>query len=139
MHAPRALPVVTSALLSVALVSAAGCSSSSSTTTTTTAPRPSTTTTENPQDLPATGAVDGVTLSVLSSPLSGTVGSTTITVTAVLKGAVVPAHLDFQISDAPAADSGSPSTSQTLSVSHPGTYHLPSAFRPPRPGTGPSP
>ena len=86
MHATRTLPLVTSALLSVALVSAAGCSSSSSTSTTTTAPKSTTTTAPNPLDLPATGSVDGVTLSVTSSPLTGVAGKTTMHVNAQLTG-----------------------------------------------------
>ena len=73
MHSPRTLPLLSSALVSVALMTAAGCSSSSSTTTTT-APKTTTSTTNNPLDLPATGSVDGVTLSVTSSPLTGMAG-----------------------------------------------------------------
>jgi len=92
MHATRTLPLVTSALLSVALVSAAGCSSSSSTSTTTTAPKSTTTTAPNPLDLPATGSVDGVTLSVTSSPLTGVAGKTTMHVNAQLTGSVTSSH-----------------------------------------------
>ena len=138
MHSPRTAPLISSALLSVALVTAAGCSSSPSTTsTTTTAPHATTTTVAtpaNPLDLPATGAVDGVTLSVTSSPLTGTVGSTTMSVTVQLKGSVVPAHLEYQITDAAAAGTGKAATSQRQSVSRAGSYHLPTAFHPPTAG-----
>ena len=136
MHSPRTAPLITSALLSVALASAAGCSGSSTATTTTSTPHPTTTVTTvaNPLDLPATGAVDGVTLSVTSSPLTGTVGSTTMSVEAVLKGSVVQAHLEFQITDAAAAGTGKVATTQQESVSRAGTYHLPTAFRPPTAG-----
>ncbi len=136
MHSTRTAPLLSSALLSVALATASGCSSSSTTTTTTVArPTTTTTTTTNPLDLPATGAVDGVTLSVMSSPLTGTVGSTTMSVSVVLKGAVVPAHLEYQITDAASAGSGRAATSQVQSVSRAGSYHLPSAFRPPSAGS----
>ncbi len=135
MHSPRTVPLLSSALVSVALMTAAGCSGASSATTTTTAPHTTTSTTgNNPLDLPATGAVDGVTLSVTSSPLTGTVGSTTMSVDVVLKGSVTAAHLEYQITDAPAADSGKPATSQQVSISHAGTYHLPTAFHPPKAG-----
>ena len=125
---------MSAALLSAALVTAAGCSSSSSTSTTTTMPKSTTTTTLNPLDLPATGSVDGVTLSVTSSPLTGVAGKTTMHVTAKLTGAVTASHLQFQISDAPSAESGKPATSQQISVSHPGTYPLPTAFHPSKAG-----
>jgi type IV pilus biogenesis protein CpaD/CtpE len=134
MHATRTLPLVTSALLSVALVSAAGCSSSSSTSTTTTAPKSTTTTAPNPLDLPATGSVDGVTLSVTSSPLTGVAGKTTMHVNAQLTGSVTSSHLEFQISDAPSAASGKAATTQQISVSHAGTYPLPTAFHPSKAG-----
>jgi hypothetical protein len=134
MHSPRTLPLVTAALLSAALVTAAGCSSSSSTSTTTTAPKSTTTTVPNPADLPATGSVDGVTLSVTSSPLTGVVGKTTMHVNAQLSGSVTAAHLLFQISDAPSAESGKAATSQQISVSHPGTFSLPTAFQPSKAG-----
>ena len=134
MHAPRTLPLVTSALLSVALVTAAGCSSSSSTPTTTTVPKATTTTVPNPLDLPATGSVDGVTLSVTSSPLTGVAGSTTMQVKAQLTGKVAAAHLVFQISDAPSAASGKAATTQQISVSEPGTFQLPTAFHPSKAG-----
>jgi hypothetical protein len=134
MHSSRTLPLVTSALLSAALVTAAGCSSSSSTPTTTTVPKPTTTTAPNPLDLPATGSVDGMTLSVTSSPLTGVAGKTTMHVTARLSGAVVASHLVFEISDAPSAESGKAATIQRISVSHPGTYTLPTAFRPSKAG-----
>jgi hypothetical protein len=122
MHSPRTLPLASAALLTAALVTAAGCSSSSTATTTTTAP--------NPLDLPATGSVDGVTLSVTSSPLTGVAGSTTMHVNAQLKGTVTSAHLEFQISDAPSAESGKAATTQQISVSHAGSFELPTPFKP---------
>jgi hypothetical protein len=118
----------------MALATAAGCSSSSSASSTTTTPSSTTTTVPNPLDLPATGSVDGVTLSVTSSPLTGVAGSTTMKVRAALTGAVTSAHLTFQISSASAADTGQAATSQQISVSHPGTFELPTAFRPPKAG-----
>jgi hypothetical protein len=131
MRSPRTLPLVTSAVLAAALATAAGCSSSSTaSTTTSTAQKSTTTTVPNPADLPATGSVDGVTLSVTSSPLTGVTGSTTMDVKVQLKGAVTPAHLEFQISDAPSAQSGKAATTQQLSVSHAGSYQLPTAFHP---------
>ena len=134
MHSPRTLPLVTSVLLAAALVTAAGCSSSSTSSTTTTAPKPTTTTVPNPLDLPATGSVDGVTLSVTSSPLTGVAGSTTMHVKAQLTGVVTAAHLVFQISDAPSAESGRAATTQQITVSHPGSFDLPTAFTPPKAG-----
>ena len=125
---------MTSALLSAALLAAAGCSSSTSTPTTTGAPGSTTTTAPNPLDLPATGSVDGVTLSVTSSPLTGVAGTTTMHVNAQLTGSVTASHLVFQISDAPSAESGRPATTQQVSVSHPGTFSLPTAFHPSKAG-----
>ena len=124
---------MSSALLSAALVTAAGCSSSSSTSTTTT-PKVTTTTAPNSTDLPATGSVDGVTLSVTSSPLTGVVGKTAMHVEAQLTGSVTASHLVFQISDAPSAESGKAAISQQISVSHPGTFPLPTAFHPSKAG-----
>lgn len=90
--------------------------------------------TNDPTLLPATGSVEGFTLSVTSSPTSGTVGHTTIRITAVLKGAVRAAHLEFQLSEA-AAGSGRPATDQRLVVHGPGTYALPTPFAPPSAGS----
>ena len=69
-----------------------------------------------------------------SSPTSGTVGHTTIRVTAVLKGAVRAAHLEFQVSDAASpARAGLPPTS--AGGDGPGTYPLPTPFAPPSAGS----
>jgi len=128
------------ALLALALPILAGCSSSGTGAPTSTVRTPSSTTpttapaTTDPSLLPATGSVDGYTLSVTSSPTSGTVGHTTIRVTAVLKGSVTPAHLDFQVSDGTSATSGTPATDQRVAVSGPGTYPLPTPFSPPSVG-----
>jgi len=132
------------ALLGFGLTLLAGCSSSngsasnttdaatSSTggTSTTTTGGASNTTGAIPSGLPATGSVDGFTLSVTSSPATGTLGHTTIRVVAVLKGAVKPATLKFEISDRVAANVGRPATEQRVTVSGPGTYVLPHAFSP---------
>jgi hypothetical protein len=132
MHRSRTALLATSALLATGLA-AAGCSSSSSSPTTTT-PKVTTTTAPDPQHLPATGSVDGVTLSVTTSPQTGKVGSTTIHVTAQLTGSVTPSHLVFEVSDAPSAESGAAATTQRITVSHAGTYHLPTAFTPSKAG-----
>ena len=117
MHRTRTAPLTAAALLVLALPLAAGCSSSGSTTTTAPA-------------LPATGSVDGYTMAVTSSPASGTIGHTTIRVTAVLTGKVPSATLAFQVSDQPSAQSGKPATSQRVTVRGPGTYRMPVGFRP---------
>lgn len=134
MRTARAVPLLSSVLVTAALVTAAGCSSSSTDSTTTTAPKVTTTTVPNPLDLPATGSVDGVTLSVLSSPLTGVAGSTTMQVKVTLTGKVTPSHLQFQISSAASAESGHAATTQQISVSQPGTFDLPTAFKPPTAG-----
>jgi len=139
MHRPRN-PGTAVALLTLALVTLAGCSSGPVTTTSKVPVPPSTTPTSAPATtdptlLPATGSVDGFTLSVTSSPTSGTVGHTTIRVTAVLKGAVRPAHLQFQVSDAAAAGQARPATDQRLVVHGPGTYAMPTPFAPPSAGS----
>ena len=131
MYRFRTIPLATSALL-VAGLAAAGCSGSSSSSTTSSRPTP--TTGAGPQQLPATGSVDGVTLSVLSSPLTGKVGATTIHVTATLSGKVTPSQLTFAISDAPSAETGAAATTQHVAVSHAGTWTLPKAFSPPKAG-----
>ena len=140
MHRPRELRVAVG-LAVFALPVAAGCSSAGTATTTTKAPpttaaASSTTTTTGaaPAGLPATGSVDGFTLSVTTSPITGTVGHTTIVITAKLTGAVKPATLDFQVSDRAAADVGVPATNQRITVSRPGTYTIPRSFSPT--GTG---
>jgi len=136
MRSPRTLSVAVPALASLVLIGLAGCSSSASDATTTTTDRSTTTsTTGSTFHPPATGSVDGVTLSVTSSPLTGTAGHTTVTVTAVLTGRVVPSHLTFQVSDAPAQGHGKPATSQRVTVSGPGTYRMPSPFRARHAGT----
>jgi hypothetical protein len=84
--------------------------------------------------LPATGSVDGFTLSVTSSPARGTTGHTTIIVRAVLTGTVKPATLVFSISDRASADAGRPVTEQRVTVKAPGTYLLPHSFSPASPG-----
>lgn len=139
MHRPRNLGTAV-ALLALALPTVAGCSSGPATTTSKVSVPASTTPTSAPATtdptlLPATGSVDGFTLSVTSSPTSGTVGHTTIRVTAVLKGAVRSAHLQFQVSDAAAAGTGRPATDQRLVVHGPGTYALPTPFAPPSAGS----
>jgi len=134
MHSPRTTTLAASALVTVGLLATAGCSGSSSTPTTTTTPKVTTTTAPNPLDLPATGSVDGVTLTVTSSPLTGVAGSTTMHVKAQLSGTVTAAHLVFEISSAASAESGRAATTQTLSVAHPGSFDLPTAFRPPKAG-----
>jgi hypothetical protein len=129
MHRSRKVPV-SAALVALILPVVAGCSSSGSDATTTTTAAGATTTTTGQPSLPATGSVDGVTLSVTSSPASGTVGHTVIRITAVLKGTVAPATLDFQVSNRAAATTGSPESDQRITVSGPGTYHLPHPYSP---------
>lgn len=139
MPALRTASVSAAALLALAVPTLSGCSGSSGSTTTTTAAH-TTTTAGSPSSttadqLPATGSVDGYTLSVTVSPRAGNVGHTTITVTAVLKGNVRPGHLRFQVSDAPAAGTGKPATSQSVSVGGTGTYSLPSPYTPAKAGS----
>ncbi|HEY5109562.1 MAG TPA: hypothetical protein VII96_08120 [Acidimicrobiales bacterium] len=122
------------ALLALALPVVAGCSSSGSSASTTTTAKGSTTTTGAPSGLPATGSVDGFTLSVTSSPAHGTAGHTTIIVRAVLTGAVKPATLVFQVSARAAADVGRPATEQRVTVTGPGTYPMPHPYSPSSPG-----
>ena len=122
---------VAAVLAALALPVLAGCSSSGpSSATSTTKAGSSATTSTAPSGLPATGSVDGFTLSVTSSPATGTAGHTVIHITAVLKGTVKPATLEFQVSDRAAADAGRPATDQRMTVSAPGTYHLPHPFSP---------
>jgi hypothetical protein len=139
MHDSRTAPVAAAALLALLVPVVAGCSSSGSSSTTTRAPattQPSTTsTTFGPGDLPATGSVDGYTMAVHSSPKSGTVGQTTITVVAVLTGKVVAATLHFQVSDSASAATGKPATDQQVQVTGPGTFTIPKAFSPPTTGS----
>jgi len=116
------------ALLAVALPAVTGCSSSGSSASTTTSTK--TTATAAPSGLPATGSVDGYTLSVTSSPARGTAGHTTIVVRAVLSGTVKPGTLEFQVSKRAAANEGQPATSQRVTVSGPGTYAMPHPFSP---------
>ena len=116
------------ALLAVALPVVTGCSSSGSSTSTTTSTK--TTASSAPSGLPATGSVDGFTLSVTSSPAHGIAGHTTIVVRAVLSGTVKPGSLVFQVSKRAAADVGQPTTSQRVTVSGPGTYAMPHPFSP---------
>jgi len=132
MHRSRTAPLTAAALLALALPLAAGCSSSgsSATTTTTTKAAAGGTTTTTVPSLPATGSVDGYTMAVTSSPASGTLGHTTIRVTAVLTGDVKPAVLTFQVSDQPSAQTGKPATSQRLTVHGAGTYRMPTGFTP---------
>ncbi len=133
-------PGPAAALLAFVLPVLAGCSSSGSAAPSTTVRTPTSTTpttapaTTDPSLLPATGSVDGYTLSVTSSPTSGSLGHTTIRVTAVLKGSVRPAHLDFQVADGTSAASGTPATDQRVAVAGPGTYPLPTPFSPPTAG-----
>ena len=140
MHSSRTISVTAAALASLALVVASGCSSSGSTSTTTLAPnttRPeaaATTSTFGTSDLPATGSVDGITLAVTSSPTSGTVGQTTIRITAVLTGSVKPAYLYFEVSDRSSASAGTPATTQRVTVNGPGRFSMPTGFSPPRAG-----
>jgi hypothetical protein len=131
---------VTALIVALALPVIAGCSSagSGSTTTSTTGTTKagsSSTTSSAPTALPASGSVDGFTLSVTSSPANGTVGHTVIRITAVLKGTVTPSSLVFEVSDRAAADAGRPATDQQLTVSGPGTYRLPHPFSPTSAGT----
>ncbi|MGA2835522.1 MAG: hypothetical protein ABSF84_02885 [Acidimicrobiales bacterium] len=136
MPRPRNIPVV-AAVLVLSTVVLAGCSNSGTGSTTTTGSSTRTTvagsttsTAPGLANLPATGSVDGLTLSVTSSPRTGTVGQTTIKVTAVLRGLVKSAHLDFQVSDAPSATQGKPATNQVVTVSGPGTYSMPKSYSP---------
>jgi hypothetical protein len=144
MYAHRSHLLAAAALVTAVPV-VAGCSNSSTsaTTTTTGAAAPTTTsttvaaasTTSTPAaGGPAVGGSGGVTLSVTSAPRSGAVGRTTITITAVLTGTVVPGRLDFLVSDSPSADQGQPATDQPLAVTGPGTYVIPTAFSPPTAG-----
>ena len=131
MHRSRTVPLTAAALLALALPLAAGCSSSgSSATTTTRATAAGGTTTTTTPALPATGSVDGFTMAVTTSPASGTLGHTTIRVTAVLTGAVKPATLTFEVSDQPSAQTGRPATSQKVTVHGAGTYRMPTGFAP---------
>ena len=123
------------ALVAVAPTVIAGCSSAAPGATGTTRAPGSTTTTSAPTGLPATGSVDGFTLSVTMSPATGKVGHTSIVLRAVLKGAVKPATLEFQVSDRAAGDVGRPATDQHVSVTRPGTYNIPHPFSPTGPGT----
>ena len=130
MRRSRKLPFC-AALVALILPAVAGCSSSGSDATTTTAAAAgATTTTTGKPSLPATGSVDGVTLSATSSPTSGTVGHTVIRITAVLKGTVAPATLDFQVSNRAAATTGSPESDQRITVNGPGTYVIPHPYSP---------
>ena len=123
---------VAAALFALTLPVVAGCSSSGSSTTTTA--KASTTTAPVPSGLPATGSVDGYTLSVTSSPARGTTGHTTIIVRAVLTGTVKPATLVFAISSRASADAGPPAIKQRVTVKGPGTYSMPHPFSPASPG-----
>lgn len=123
------------ALAAVAPMVIAGCSSAAPGATATTRAPGSTTTTMAPTGLPASGSVDGVTLSVTLTPATGKVGHTTIVIRAVLKGTIKPATLEFQVSDHAAADVGRPATDQHISVSGPGTYAIPHPFAPRSAGT----
>lgn len=124
----RSTPVAV-ALLALSLPVVAGCSSSGSTASTTT--QGSTPVTSAvPSGLPATGSVDGFTLSVTSSPARGIAGHTTIVVRAVLSGTVKPGSLVFQVSKRAAADEGQPSTNQRVAVTGPGSYTMPHSFSP---------
>ena len=141
MHRPRKLRL-SAGLVVLALPVAAGCSSASTASTTTKAPpttvaasTTTTTTAGGPASLPATGSVDGFTLSVTSSPITGTVGHTSIVVTAVVKGAVKPATLEFQVSDRAAADVGKPATVQRVAITRAGTYPIPHPYSPTGPGS----
>ena len=118
------------ALLAVALPAVTGCSSSGSSASTTTSTKTSTTATTAPSGLPATGSVDGFTLSVTSSPARGTAGHTTIVVRAVLSGTVKPGSLVFQVSKRAAANEGQPATNQRVTITGPGTYSMPRSFSP---------
>jgi len=116
----------------VTVTALSGCGSSSTDSTTTTKPGSPATTTAS--DLPATGSVDGLILQVTSSPRTGTVGSTTIKVTATLKGTVGAATLHFQVSNAPSASQGQPATDQSVKVTGPGTFTMPKPYSPTKAG-----
>jgi hypothetical protein len=81
---------------------------------------------------PAVAQAGGVTLSVQSSPASGPLG-TTISVTATLSGAVTPGELHFLVGQGP-ADQGQAATDQTVPVTGPGTYTMPTGYAPPSAG-----
>ena len=124
---------VAAALLALTLPAVASCSTSGSSTTTTAVG--STTTAPVPSGLPATGSVDGFTLSVTSSPARGTTGHTTIIVRAVLTGTVNPATLVFAVSSRASADAGRPAIEQRVTVKGPGTFSMPHPFSPASPGS----
>ncbi len=130
MHRLRFLPI---ALLALASPVIAGCSSSSTSSTTTTKAGSATAST-SAADLPATGSVNGMTLEVTSSPHKGTVGSTSITIKAVVKGTVTAAKLNFAVSSSASANKGQPATDQQVSITGPGTYTMPKAFSPTKAG-----
>lgn len=123
-HHPFRHVATLAAVLGAFAVGASGCSNSSSSSTSTS---PSTT---GISGLPATGSVDGYTLAATSTPRQGKVGNTTIRVVAVLKGTVPAGHVEFQISNAPNATVGRPSTDQKVTVHGPGTYAMPSSYVP---------
>lgn len=123
---------VAAVLLALTIPAVAGCSSSGSSTSTTA--KGSTTTAPIPSGLPATGSVDGFTLSVTLSPARGTTGHTTIIVRAVLTGTVKPATLVFSVSSRASADAGRPATEQRVMVKGPGTFSMPRPFSPASPG-----
>ena len=152
---PGRLLVATALLVVPPLVAGCSTSSTSGTTTTTTTnvrpPSPTSTsvvpsTTTTPSTAPTTttttaaagaavGSAGGVTVSVTSSPRSGTLGHTQIAVTAVVTGTVVPSRLDFLVSDSPSSDQGQPATDQPLAITGPGTYSMPQTFAPTAAGT----
>jgi len=131
MRLLRNVPIIAVvALVSLPVIS--GCSSSDSSSTTT---KPSSSSTAaSTADLPATGSVNGFTLAVTSSPRTGTVGHTSITIKAVLKGDVKEATLEFSVSGSSSAAKGKPATTQSVKVSGAGTFKMPKAFSPTKAG-----
>lgn len=118
------------AALAAAATVVAGCSTSSN---------PSTSTNGSPTtspfvDMPATGSVNGMILTVTRSPQKGSVGKTAISIKAELKGDVKAAKLTFSVSNNPSASKGKPATSQQVYITGPGSYMMPKPFIPRKAG-----
>jgi hypothetical protein len=74
-------------------------------------------------------SANGVTMTVSSTPRAGRLGSTTINAIVNLTGAVPGGTLDFLLGIGP-ANQGQPGSDQHLTVTGPGTYHMPNGYAP---------
>ena len=68
-------------------------------------------------------------MTVSSTPRAGRLGSTTINAIVNLTGAVPGGTLDFLLGIGP-ANQGQPGSDQHLTVTGPGTYHMPNGYAP---------